>query len=163
MQYRQNFQIRSSGNPFGFVGGILLAVLFFVAIFYITKSLFTLLAYAAPVLLILTLIIDYKVVTNYLRWIFQLLKSNAIAGIGMILLTVFGFPFVTTYLFAKSLVKRKINRMHREYEVRTKGELIDFEEIESRPHEQPPVELPKILPRDKEKLPNNPYDRLFEE
>jgi hypothetical protein len=162
MAYQQKFEYRSSGSPLGFLWGLVLMALFFVGLFFLAKGIFNILAFVAPFLLVITLLIDYRVVTGYAKWVLGLFRTNLIGAIAMTALTIFGFPVVIGYLFFKSLVTRKVRNLQEDYERRRDGELVDFEEIESRRNVQPPpVELPKILP--KEKAPRNPYDQMFEE
>lgn len=161
MQTQKRYVFESGGSPLSSIGAVILLVLFFVALFFIARGIFTLLAYLSPVLLIITLVLDYQVVTSYLKWVFQLVRQNPLAGIGMILLTVLGFPVVVGFLFGKALLKRKIKQVQRNFETRQRGELVEYEEIESRPAEK--IELPPMpLPRQKEPE-KNPYDDLLDE
>jgi cytochrome b subunit of formate dehydrogenase len=155
-QYRKKIDV----NPFNSITSIIILVLFFMALYFIAKSVFTILAWIAPVLLIGALIIDYKVVLNYGKWIVNLLKKNILMGIGAGLLTFFGFPVIAGFLFVKALLSKKVNSMKQEVERRQQGEFVDYEELDSTP-----IELPKIeeKPRPKQKLPRDDnYDQFFE-
>ena len=156
-------------NPGNSLGGILLMVFIFVALYFIAKSIFTILSWLAPVLLVGTAIINYKVLTSYGKWILKLLKNNPLFGIGAIIMTVIGFPVVAGFLFAKALLYRKADQMKQEYETQTHGELIDYEEIEEEdpivPLELPPIKKSKPQPRQKPQnpRPNNEYEQFFDE
>jgi len=155
-------------NPGNSLGGILLMVFIFVALYFIAKSIFTLLSWLAPVLLIGTAIINYKVLTGYGKWLFNLLKKNPLFGILAIIMTVVGFPVVAGFLFAKALLYRKADQMKQEYETQTQGELIDYEEIEEDtivPLELPPIKRtqPKVRQNPKNPPPNNEYEQFFDE
>ena len=136
-------QRSASNNPLGNIGGVIMLVLFFVALYFIAKSVFTILAYVAPVLLLITLFIDHTVVTGYIKWIVNLFKTNILFGIGAGLLTFFGFPVVSGFLLSKALLKKKVKEITNQYEERTQGEFVEYEEVD----EEPPVriEIPEKL------------------
>ena len=158
MTYKRKIDV----NPGNSLGGIIMLVLVFVGLYFIAKGLFSLLAWLAPVLLIGAAIINYKVIVNYGLWLINLLKSNLIMGIGAVLLTVFGFPVIAGFLFAKALLYRKVGQMKKQHETKEHGELIEYEEIKEEPIV--PLELPRI-----EKQPQQPrrerndYEQLFDE
>jgi hypothetical protein len=159
MQRRIYYQTGGGGNPFGSIFSLIFMVLFFVGLFYLANFIFKILWWVAPALLIITLIIDYKVVTNYLKWVGSSFRRNWVFGILLGLLTVLGFPLVSAFLFGKALFKRKIKKAREDYEAQTKGTLIDYEEVDSEPHIN--IELPPSPPpREKEK--DSRYDDLFE-
>lgn len=160
MQTRRVYYSSGGGGPFSSIGAVIFLVLFFLGLFFIARGIFYLLSWLAPIFLIATLIIDYKVVTNYLQWVISLFRSNVLFAIGMVLLTIFGFPIVSAYLFGKAILKRKIKKAKEEYEMQTEGQFVDYEEVESQPHE--PVELPK-LEKQKKETPRSQYDQFFEE
>ena len=56
-------------NPFNSISSILILVLLFVGLFFVAKSIFTILSWVAPIMLIATLIIDHKVVLGYGKWL----------------------------------------------------------------------------------------------
>ena len=157
-------------NPGNSLAGILLMVFIFVALYFIAKSIFTLLSWLAPVLLIATAIMNPKVLTSYGKWIINLLKKNPLFGIGAIIMTVIGFPVVSGFLFAKAMLYRKADQMKKEYESQTHGELIEYEEIEEDdpivPLELPPIKKskPSVRQQPKQKpRPNNEYEQFFDE
>ena len=142
MNYRKNLDMRE--NPFGALIGILVFVLGMIGLFYLARFLFRLLYLLSPILLIATLILDYRVVWGYIRWLSQLLKQNTALGIAAILLTFFGFPVVTAFLFGKALLGSRARKIQRERQEEKPGEYIDFEEIDDE------LELPE-MPRRKRK------------
>ncbi len=154
MQYRRKIDV----NPFNSITSILFLVLIFVGLYYVAKGIFTILAWLSPVLLIGALIIDHRVVVGYCKWLYNLLLKNPLLGIGAILLTFFGFPVIAGFLFAKSLLYRKVRELKDNYEQQTQGEFVDYEEIE----DEPPVRLnlPNMeRPRRKDE---GEYDQYFE-
>lgn len=155
---------RSFNNPLGSFTSILLLVLFFLGLFYIARAMFWVLSAIAPILLIITLIIDHTVVVNYGKWLVSSVKSNPIFGIAMILLTLFGFPVVAGFLFGKALLKRKIKNVKEEMQTRQSGEFIEYEDVETT---RPTIlELPDWR-EEKRQRPirekRNEYDDLFGE
>jgi uncharacterized integral membrane protein len=150
---------KTSGFRFDGITGVLILVGFFVAMYFIVKYTLIALAFVAPLMLIATLIIDHSVVVNYLKWIGSTLKTNLPLGIGAILFTVFGYALVFPFLFAKALLKKKFKQAHQQFENERQGELIDFEEIESKPN--PNKEKPLELPQLKKQTKGSDYDQLF--
>ena len=138
MQERRNINI----NPFSSIFGVLTMVLVFVGLFYIGIGITKLLAMIAPILLVVTAVIDYKVILNYGKWLLNLLRKDVLMGIGGILLTVFGFPFIAAFLFVKALLYRKVKKMNQAFEEKTEGEFLEYEELEEKAPS--PLELPTI-------------------
>ncbi len=160
MQYKKKIDV----NPFNSLGSILTLVFIFVALYFIAKSVFTLLSWVAPFLLLGALIIDYNVVLNYGKWLLNLVKENLLMGVGAVLLTIFGFPIISGFLFGKALLYRKVNKMKEEFEVKTEGEYVDYEEIE----ESKPLELPRMQKQSRQQSRpqerrGNEYEDLFDD
>lgn len=164
----QKMTERKYSSPFNSLTSVIILALFFIGLFYIARAAFWILSMIAPVLIIATLIIDHTVITNYGKWIISLLKKNPLMGIGAILLTIFGLPVVSGFLFAKALVKKKFKKVREQMEQQANGgtrsgEFIEFEDVEF--EEEPPVmlELPELKKR-KEPIrqQRNEYDDLFE-
>ena len=165
MAYRQiNYNNPMGRNPLGPIFSILLFVLFFVALFFLARVVFEILSYAAPVMLIAALIIDYKVVTGYLQWIGGLFRRNVLYGIGATLLSILGFPVVSAFLLGKALFKRKVKQVRNDMEERRQGEFVEYEELESDIPEV--LELPEMATRStkppREQPRRNEYDQLFD-
>ena len=159
MARRIYYNSRKSG-PFESIISMVLMVLFFYLLFSFAAFVFEILWYVAPIFVVATLIIDHTIITNYVNWIFQKLKTNPVFGLGIIALTVFGFPVVSGYLLGKALLKKRIVKMTKQFEQKaggSDGEFIDYEEIDSEP-----LELPDLPPRSKQRMENNKYDDLFE-
>ena len=140
------------------ISGILILIGFLVALYFIIKYTLIALTVVAPLMLIATLIIDRSVVLNYVKWIGSTLKRNPLLGIGAILFTIFGYTLVFPFLFGKAILKKKFKQAKQEYENQTQGELVDFEEIESKPSREKPLELPQL----KKQAKGSEYDQLFE-
>lgn len=150
---------KTSGFRFDGITGVLILVGFLVAMYFIVKYTLIALTFVAPLLLIATLLIDHTVVTNYLKWIGTTLKSNWPLGVGAILFTIFGYALVFPFLFGKAILKKKFKQAKQQFENERQGELIDFEEIESKPNKEKPLELPEL----KKQPGGSAYDKYFEE
>jgi len=132
MQYHKSFQT-SNNNPFSSIIGVVLGILFLLGLFFVARFIFTILYYLSPVMLIAALIIDYKSVTGYGKWLMDKVKTNPLLGIGGILLTVLAFPLVSLFLLGKALFKKKVREVEQEVERQREGEYVDFEELDSEP------------------------------
>jgi hypothetical protein len=173
MQYRQSYNMQGGGqNPFNSLISLLLFVGVLVLLFFLAKGLFSILYIVSPVLLIITLIINYRVVANYIISVFQTFQTDVLMGALKVLFTVLCFPLVIGWLFAKSLIYRKVDKLRKEFESQMNqhqqgapiGEqYVDYEEIPTDPDAKPKDEIKIIeLPKPKNKEKNNPYDNLFE-
>lgn len=112
--------------------GLVIMVVVMILLFFLLSSLFKILYYLSPLLLILTLIFDYKVVINYGKMILRLFNKNWLFGLLLVVLTVLAFPFVTAGLFFNAFMNWRLKRAKRKYGVQEqRGEKFsDFELIE---------------------------------
>src|SRR5688572_14674470 len=150
----QGFNIKLNG-----IIGFAFMVLVFVALFFVAKGVFTVLAWIAPVLIILALLINYRTVLNYLKFMLGLLQRNPVGGIIGILLSFFGFPILAGVLFGKSILDRKVKKLKEAYQAEKDGEFVEFEEIIKSERETkldlPPLEKQAPVKKD------NQYEDLF--
>ncbi len=158
-QYKE-FKVGSSNSPFGFLGPLLILTIFFTAFFFLAKGLFWLLSWVAPILLIITLIIDYKIVVNFLKYLWELLKNNTVLGIISVILVVLGYPFVCGFLLLKALGKRSIGKVMEQAE-KERNTYTEYEEVVE---DDSFLELPPLQKQAKQ-APNpqksNEYDDMF--
>lgn len=150
----QGFSVRSNGI-FGFV----FLILVLVAIFFIAKGVFKLLALAAPVLILAALIINYRTIINYFKFILSLIQRSPLTGIVAILLSIIGFPVLAGVLFGKAILDRKVRRLQREHQARQEGEYVQYEEV-IRDQPETDFELPPIE-KEETKKEENRYKDLF--
>ena len=160
LQGRQNqgFSLRMNG-----IIGFLFMIAVIAVIFFIAKGIFKLLYFAAPVLFLLALIINYRTVVGFFRWLFGLFKRSILTGIIAVVLTIIGYPVVSGILFGKSILDRKVRKLQQAHRAQTQGEYVEYEEVvkpererpRERPLDLPPMEKPKPTPKD------NPYKDLF--
>jgi hypothetical protein len=148
---RKNFEFKTSNA----VIGLLIFVGVFAGLYFIAINIFRLLAWVSPVLLVAALVLDYKVILNYGKWVISLYKSNLGYGIIVTLLTIVGYPLVFTYLFFKSLMSYRYKQMVKERDRQKPGEYIDYEEVDEKT-----IELPPIREKQKQEK-GNEYDELF--
>jgi hypothetical protein len=134
--------------------GILVLTGLIMALFWIFKSIATLLTWIAPILLILTLIIDRKVIFNYGKMLVSRLKNDFLMGLVLTILTVIGFPFVTAFLFFKAMLNRKVRKMTEQAD-NYGGDYVGYQEIE-----EDTLELPELPP--KEPPAESQYEELFD-
>jgi len=149
-------------NPLNALPIILILIAVFVALWFVAKSIFYILSWVAPVLLIAALIINHKVVVNYGTFLWNLLKKNPIMGVVGVLLSFFFFPVVSLFLFGKAMLYRKVDTLKKEFEAQhgggTEGEYTEYEEIEL-PKEDKPIELPRRPLQERQ----NEYEELFDD
>jgi uncharacterized membrane protein YbaN (DUF454 family) len=131
-------------------------VLAFFALFWVARSIFTIMAWLAPVFLIITLIINYRIVLNYGKWLWGLLNNNPLMGVLGILLTVVGFPVVSFLLFGKALLYRKSKQLEKAYEEQKYGTYTEYEIIDEEPLELRELEE-KVRKDDRDE-----YEKLFD-
>lgn len=108
--------------------------------FYIAKGVFTILSWVAPVLLIIALILNYKVVLNYGKWLIKLLTTNTLYGVVMCLVTIFGFPLVTAWLCFKAVLSYKLKQQSGNDNRDDEQGYIDYEEVDSEIHKKESIE-----------------------
>jgi len=132
MSFRARFDLGKT-NPVNLIIGILIMVAVFSGLFKLTQWLFTLLDYVSPLLLIATLISEINGVKEYIQSLGKLVKRNTPLGIAAIALSVVFAPVPIAYLFIKALMKRKVDKFIEDQRRIEEGDLVDFEELESRP------------------------------
>ncbi|MEM6319213.1 MAG: hypothetical protein AAF960_16190 [Bacteroidota bacterium] len=161
----RQFNTQASGGGFNILPALIFGILFLMGMFYLARFVFNILYYLSPVLLIITLIIDYKVVVNYGKWIMQVMGKNVLLGVGLALLTIVAFPVVSLFLFGKAMLKKKVKEMTQQFEEKTQGEYVEYEEVSD--EQEGWIELPpppvqrKVKPTRRSN--GNEYEQLFEE
>lgn len=165
MTVYKEYRVGGGGSPFGFLGPLIILTVFFAALFFLAKGVFWVLSWVAPILLIVTLILDYKIVLDFLNFVWKLLKENTIMGIVAVLLTVVGYPVVAGYLFFKALGKRSIKKVMENVE-KEKSTYTDYEEVVEDDSflELPPLNKPQTKYTSSPEQPqskSNDYDDMF--
>ncbi len=161
MQFRINNQRPS---PFQAIVGLLLLAVFIVSMFILARFIFRILAWLSPFLLILALILDYRTVTGYFKWVWEQVRAKPVVGVLAILFSVLGFPLLATFLAGKAFLMRSVRQAKAEHERQQEGEYVEYETLDSET-----LELPEEPERAREKRQGPPqagdsaYDRLFED
>lgn len=124
-------QSNKSDNPWNAIIGVAVIVIFLVGLFMLARFVFRILAFLSPIMLIAALVIDYTVVTDYLKWVRNTFRRDAIAGVIIGILSVIGFPVLSGYFLARALLKKQVKKAKAEYERRRDGDLVEYEELET--------------------------------
>lgn len=160
MSIYKEYRVGGSNSPLGFLGPLLILAVFFTVLFFLAKGMFWLLSWVAPILLIITLILDYTVVTDFFKFIWKLLKENTIMGILSVFLVIFGYPVVAGYLFFKAIGKRSLKKAYEKVE-KEKNTFTEYEEVTK--DDDSFLELPPLhkRPEAHKQSKSNEYDEMF--
>lgn len=156
--------------PGGGLGCLIFTALLLVGGYYLLQGLYYLLLWAAPALLVLALIINWRVFPDTIKSWVKSLETNPLSALLSLALAVLVFPFFSLYIFLKALGYRKMEQLRQQFggTENPRGEegFVEYEELESTPkqnfdedHEIP--ELPIEPAPEKPKKDQNPYDSLF--
>lgn len=162
MTIHKQYNFGGSNNPLGSYGGLVILILFFVLLYFVAKGIFTILSFAAPVLFLASLLIDYTATIDFFKFIVRLFKNNVLVGILAVLLVVVGYPIVAGFLFFRSIIRRKLKGMNEEMKQRQEGQYADYEILEENVEESVEedfLELPELekeVPKE-----DSEYDDLF--
>lgn len=158
MIYKE-FSFGGKKNPMGSFGAIIGMIAILALIFFIAKGIFTILSWAAPVLLILAAVFDYTVITDYIKFIGKLFRENVLFGILSAVLTVFGFPVVAGFLFFRAFARKTLKNAMKKAEEERKPKFSEYEEIHD---EEDYLILPKVEKQQRQETSkNSDYDELF--
>ena len=171
MIYQQNFRGGNSpNNPFGSLLGLLLTVGVLVLLFFAVTGFVKLLYFVAPLLLIATLLINYKVVADYALDVVSTFKTDVLWGVLKVAFAIIGYPFIIGWLFAKAMFYRKVNSLKKDMaqqmgqmnEAQNNTQYAEYEEISTDLdiNEKPEKPIILDLPKPKDKL-RDDFDQLF--
>jgi hypothetical protein len=156
MQERQNFfRLKVNG-----IMGLISVILFFVVLFFLARGIFTILAWAAPVLIIAALVINYRTVVGYLKFLWDLLRRRPLMGIVGIILSVIGFPIVSGFLLGKAILDKRIHSYKQEIQQQRDGVLVEYEDVTESEPTRKALDL-EVLPPEADT--KNTYDDFFED
>lgn len=132
--------MRNQRSPYGIITSLIVSALAIVLFMYlgmkIARGVFRLLSWLAPVLIVITLIIDYRVVTNYGKWLVNLLRNQTLYGVLACIGTIFLFPFVAGWLFFRAILRRRIKKVIGNRPSAKIDEYVDYEEVDSEIHQK---------------------------
>ena len=172
MQYRSSYNsnFNRNQNPFNSLVSLLMFVGVLVLLFFLIKGFITILYLAAIPLIIITLILDYRIVADYVVSLFTTFKKDVLMGVVKVAFTALCYPVVIGWLFIKALFYRKLDKMNadisnqiKQFEKQDEGKFVDFEELDSKTENTKP-QKPKIIEKPKLRITDrkNPYNDLFE-
>ena len=160
-QFRSPFE----RSPLGTFGSIAVALLFFYLLFKLLAFVFQLMWWAAPLILIASLVIDHKVFLGYLKMVGNLFQRNWIYGLAAGIASVVLFPLLSLYLLGMALFKKKVKERQVAMDERVNGKWTDYEEVSTEPmdldipyEELPPAPEPDLRRRQD----GTRYDELFD-
>lgn len=120
---------RGNGRPAVNWIGIIIMLVVLIGLFVLARGIFRLLMFLAPIMLIATLIIDYKVVLDYVKQLGGLFKRNPLYGLGATAFTIVLYPIVFATLLFRAVTRKQLARF-------TQGrpgeeeEFVEYEEVE---------------------------------
>ena len=171
MMYNYSIGSRNLNQfPGGGIGCLVFSILIFVGGYYLLQGLYYLLLWAAPALLVLALIINWRVFPDTIKSWVKSLESNPLSALLSLAVAVLVFPFFSLYIFLKAIGYRKMEQLRQQFgepkNPKREEEFVEFEELESTPkrafeEETEIPELPIELEKERPKKDQNPYDTLF--
>lgn len=159
--------------PGGGFGCLIFLVLVAIGGYYIVQGLYSILLWAAPALLVLALIINWRVFPDTVKAWFRTLNDYPLSALLQLAFAILVFPFFSLYIFLKAIGYRQMERFRRQFgEPNPSHEeetFVEFEELESTPkkasseQETPPAQIiePAQQSPTPEKGKQNPYDSFF--
>lgn len=157
---------KSNRSPFGGVMPLVAFVGIFVLLYFLATGIFKIVsALAIPIAVIafvIAAIIDFSVITDYFKYIVDLVKRKPLYGIGMGVFTFFAFPLVLSYLAVKAYMRKKIKTMIGGEPQTKKEEYTEYEEVEENEDFLELEDLNKPKPEKRAQQSRNDYEDLFE-
>lgn len=182
---------RRSGAIGGGPGCLIFGILALVALWFILKGLYALLYWAAPVLFVAALIVNWRAVAATGRDFLALMGRNPLGGLILGAFCVLAFPLLALYLLLRAVGYNKMQEMKQQFgrqagHAQQDSEFAEYEELESQPKGgsravyEEPMEIPlvpdpePVSPPSKAdapaetgtkeggKKPANPYDQMFD-
>lgn len=146
------FKFQQSTNKLNPLISVVVLLAIMIGFFFAAQYIYKLLLYISPVVILITLILDYRVFASFGKLLMAFTKQNLIAGICFIALSVFLFPLIALFLLGKALLKRRISKFEQSIKEQ-ENTFTPFEEVE-----EPVINVAK---KDAEKKYN--YGKLFED
>lgn len=154
---------RQQGGSFNLIVGIAMLLVSIMVLWFLFKSIFSILAFIAPILLIITFILNKNVVLDYVKGMMSRLKNDTVMGLAQLGGTFFFFPVVSAYLFGKALLIRKVGKIKNELNKEKEGEFAEYEDI-TEDEVLDLKDLDEVVQKETPRATNNnKYDDLFNE
>lgn len=132
---------RSSAGTIGGVVFLLFMVVMGWVMFKMVAGAYSLLAFAAPIFLVLALVFNHSVVTDYFSKLMRTLKEDTGKGLIYVAGTVIGYPFVAAWLALKAYTKRTLGTKRGNTSKKVKEDYLKYEEVED---DEDFLELPDL-------------------
>jgi len=155
-------QQRQSSSPIAGIVAILFVAMMLWIAFSAVKGVFAILSWLALPLFVLAIIMNYKVVTGYIQWVFDKIKTDPVKGLLIAGGSVIGYPLVSAWLAFKAFTTKKMARSGGQEK---KGDYVKYEEVEEDDDFLELEDLDKVKTKQKQAQPqsrDNNYDDLFE-
>lgn len=149
-------QNQGRGNTFNLMIGVFAVIAIVMVLWYLFKSLFSILTFIAPILLIITFFINRSVIIDYVTSMFGRIKNDTLIGIAQLVGTFLFFPFVSVFLFGKAMLYRKVDKIKAQMNEEKEGEFTEYEELD----EDDVLDL-KDIEEVKKSSSSNDYDDMF--
>lgn len=121
----------NTAGKFPFLG-LLIMGLFLFLVFLFLRALFIVLYYLTPVLFILILIFDAKVIINHIKYLGRKIKENPVSGLIQTGLSILFLPILLVYLLFQVLINRQFKKNQANASDNQTSDWADFEELDSR-------------------------------
>lgn len=155
MTFIQYNNRKKSRSPFGGLFSLLLIIGLFIGVFWLASKALAMLSAIAPIMLIIAAVLNYSVIIDYGKFVYNRLKSNLVFGIILVLFTIIGFPLVSAFLLYKAWKTRRFGKSE---DGTNESVFQEFEEVENEDF----LELPDLDAPPKEKSSQNKYDQYFD-
>lgn len=155
-------QQRTTRSPFAGVIAIVGLIAVIYVLLNVVKIGWAILAFLAPILLIISLFLNKSVAIDYVKMLIKTLKTDLPRGILYTAGTFFLAPLVMTYIFFKAYMSSKVRKTVDRKRAAAKEEAgyTKYEEVED---DDDFLELPDLdVDPPKEKLKDTGYENLFE-
>ncbi len=106
------FEFKSYNRNNSWLGIIVIVAIIFI-IFFIIQNLYKLFALLAPVFLILTAILDYRVIAKFGIVLYELLRYRTGLGILAVIFSLIGLPFVSAAMFFNAFMNYRTKRKNK--------------------------------------------------
>lgn len=121
--YRRSYNV----NP---LFALLIIIGFFVLMYYFIKGFFYLIYWAAPLLIIGVLILDYRLFVDHFKGLYRGIRREPITGTLWAIINILALPLVAVWLLIVGLAKRKVKKAYKEQQQRREALYSEFEIIE---------------------------------
>ena len=149
---KRNFRWNSNNT----ILSVVMVVLLFMLIFWVATNIFFLLWKLVPIFLVLTLIINYRILLNYGSMLWRMINNNPLVGVGATVLSIAGLPLVSLFLFVRAILYWRVKQI-------TKDAQPKFTPYEEITEEDDSLELKEMEKSSQSRRSNDTeYDQFFQ-